>query len=271
MATAATHSQLIAGAGQTAAGTIVLGNITLAAGDQWLVHHVYGLVVPATATAGEAVGGFFSFNAVSGDLTPAPLPNQWPLWCAGSALGATIDQAFCPVHLYPTAWQATGKAVIEVSFTQDTANTAAPQLVVGLMYGANRPEMVPFVHCQRARAAVTSAADTSLGTITLPENAKRIIGISCSAIQDNVLTAGEELIGFMRFTSDDQELQPLQLPLVMAYGAGLGALITGPTPNNPIVFNTDIPVLGGSRINCFVDLNTAVTNAAECVATIYFE
>jgi hypothetical protein len=38
-----------------------------------------------------------------------------------------------------------------------------------------------------------------------------------------------------------------------------------------MVINVDIPVLGGSRINCFVDLNSAVTNAAECVANIYFE
>jgi hypothetical protein len=63
----------------------------------------------------------------------------------------------------------------------------------------------------------------------------------------------------------------MQLPFNCAYGAGLGALITGAS-EPPIHFiPVDVPVPGGARIAVNVDLNTAVTNAADCDVYIAYE
>jgi hypothetical protein len=272
MALQATHSDLVTGVGPTAAGsTVVLGNITLPAGGPWLIHHVYGLIAAAAALAAQQVAVDFSFRASSGDLTPAPDPNNWPLIASGSALGALINPSVCPLNIYPTAWSAEGKAVLAVSAHTDTIITNPAQLVIGILYGPDRPQNRPFIHTDRVRAAVTSAADTALGTITLPEGATRITGICATAVSDGVLVAGEELIGFVRLTSPDQEVQPALFPLSAAYGAALGATISGASPIPSDFIIVDIPVLGGSRINCFVDLNTAVTNAANVVVTLSYE
>jgi hypothetical protein len=79
------------------------------------------------------------------------------------------------------------------------------------------------------------------------------------------------LIGFFRLASDDVKLPPMQLPFNNVYGAGLGALIQGGNQGRIDYIPVDIPVQGGARINAFVDLNTAVTNAADCEIFIAYE
>jgi hypothetical protein len=86
-----------------------------------------------------------------------------------------------------------------------------------------------------------------------------------------VLTTAEELIGFFRLASDDVNLVPAQYPFPMAFSAGLGALIQGASFTPSGFIPVDIPIVGGARINCFVDLNTAVTTAAEVQVYIAYE
>lgn len=270
MAEAATHGQILAAAGGTTAARVSLGTITLPAGGDWKIHQVHMSVVRATATAGEMNGGFFDFSPQSGDVTPNMLPAQFLCYEAGSFLGATADVSVCPTAIFDVDWTAKGKAIIEIGYTQDTTVTVAPQLVAGLMFGPNRPEMIVPQHSARVRAAVTVATDTAVGTITLPEGATRIVGLMGVLLQDGVLTTAEELTGFWRMTSDDFDLTPAQFPFTNVYGAGLGALIDGANnlTSKPLI--VDIPVVGGSRINTFVDLNTAVTNAAQVDIAVMF-
>jgi hypothetical protein len=262
---------LVAGAGQAAAGEVSIGTITLPAGGPWKIHHVFGLLSRITATAAEMNGGHFRIDSVSGDITPQPSPSRFPLIESGSSLGATIDACVCPLHIYDVDYTAAGKAVFNMVYRQETAVTAIPQLVLGVAFGKERPVKSPIVQCDTVRAQVTSAADTALGTITLAESAKRITGFLAIATQDNVLTTAEELIGFVRLASDDIDLTPMQIPFANAYGAGLGALINNPGPSYRQFIPVDIPVLGGARINVFVDLNTAVTTAAEVQFFIAYE
>jgi len=271
MALASTHGQILTGAGATTAVRTSLGNITLPAGGPWKIHAVHCSVVRATATAAEMNGGFFDLQALSGDITPNILPAQFPVYESGSTLGATMDVSICPTHIYPVDWDAAGKAIIEIGYTQDTTVTAAPQLVAGILFGPSAPQIKIPQHCARVRVAQTAAADTSVGTITLPETAKEITGILGILVQDGVLVTAEELTGFWRMTSDDFDLTPAQFPFANVHGAGLGALIQGAHNmlNMPITVN--IPVVGGSRINCFVDLNTAVTNAAQVDIYLMFQ
>jgi len=266
-----THSMLVAGAGLAAQGDALIGTITLPAGGPWLVHDVYGQVAAVTATAAEVVGGHYRFEVASGDLTPNPAPSRFPCREASSALGATIDRGVSQLNLFPVAWEAAGKAVINIYGYNNVANTGIPQWIIGLLFGKTRPEKRPMLFCDTVRAAVAAAADTAVGTITLAEKATRITGICGILNQSGVLVTAEELLGFFRLSSDDVKLPPMQLPFNCAYGAGLGALITGASERTIQFIPIDIPVVGGARIAVNVDLNTAVTNAADVAIYLAYE
>ena len=271
MATENTHIQLVAGAGQTAAGEALIGAITLPAGGPWIVHHFFGLIARATATAGELNGGTMRIESASGDTVPNPAPSNFPLYESGSFLGASVALPITPLALYPVHYEAAGKATLNMRYRQETAVTVAPQLVMGIMFGKERPVETPFRFCDFMRVQTNAAVDTAVGTITISENATRITGVCAIAIQDGVLTTAEELIGFARLASDDVDLTPMQVPLNHCYGAGLGGII-GSDSIPPMKFlPMDIPVKGGARINGFIDLNTALTNAAEVAIYLTYE
>jgi len=258
-----THGMAVAGAGSVAAGDTVIGTITLPAGGPWIIFQVWSLIAAATATAGESYGGHFRLNSVAGDLVPNPAPSRFPTGIAPSHLGATINSLPCPLSIFDVEYEAAGKAMIEMIYNEPTAVTVATQAVLGIIFGKTRPVALPITFIDRVRAQVTSAADTAVGTITISEKATQIIAIGATVSQDNVLVAGEELLGFFRLGSDDIKLPPAQFPISCAYAAGLGALINQSLIARPVMIPVIIPVTGGARIDCFIDLNTAVSNAAE--------
>lgn len=257
------HSSIVTGGGGTTAADATIGTITLPAGGPWTIHGAFCQVVSATATAAESVGGHFRFDPASGDLTPSPAPSKFPVFETSSALGGTIPRGKCPLNIFPVNWEGAGKAVINCIYHNAIACTVAPQVVMGLLYGKSIPEQLPLVFSDNVRAAVTSAAATALGTITLAEKASKIVGVCGILSQDGVLVAGEELTGFFYLASDDVKLEPMQLPFNNVHGAGLGATIFGGSQGLINYIPVDIPVAGGARINAYVDLNTAVTNAAD--------
>jgi hypothetical protein len=58
-------------------------------------------------------------------------------------------------------------------------------------------------------------------------------------------------------------MPPSDYPRSVAYGAGLGALINVSDHHSIVMIPVNIPVIGGARIDTFVDLNTALTNTAD--------
>lgn len=266
-----THGLLLAGAGATTATETNLGTISLPAGGPWLIHDVFALVANATATAAELTGGYFRFDAASGDLTPQPAPSRFPVRGATSTLGATIDRSTCKLNLFPVAWEAPGKANIDIIVANNTTNTVAPQWICGLLFGKSRPEKKPIIFCDQVRGTIAAAAAAAVGTITLAEKATRITGICAILNQTGVLVTAEELLGFITLSSDDVVLPPSQYPVNCAYGAGLGALIQGGSDPYINFIPVDIPVEGGARIAANIDLNTAVTNAADIQVFIAYE
>lgn len=259
------HSMVLAGGASAAAGDTNLGTIELPQRDSgnWLIHHVFAQVVRATATAAESVGGDFRLQPNQGELTPNPAPSRFPVFESGSFLGATAPVSVCPLHLFEVDYQATGQARIDLIYNNAIAATVAAQVVCGIIFGDERPVQHPAHFVDRVRTTVTSAADSAIGTITLSQNATEIIGIAGILQQDAVLTAGEELIGFFRLASDDVKMVPAQYPFNAAFGAGLGATIGGGDQPRITFIPVSIPVPDGARIDCFSDLNTAVTNAAD--------
>jgi len=270
MMKAAQHGSVLASAAGTAAGDTDLGDITLPAGGPWKITGMWGQVAPATGTAAELIGGYLQLQSKSGDISPDPNPCKVPVPKMGSFLGATGDRQHCPLVVYPLDFEAAGKSVIDLIYHQDIACTVAPQVVAGILYSSKDSEPEIPRYCDRVRTTVTANTDTSIGTITLSEKATKIVGITCELTQDGVLVAGEELLGFFRLSSDDMNLVPAQFPSTMAWGAGLGATIGGGSPAPVMPVPLDIEVPGGARIDCFVDLNTAVTNAAQASVSIFY-
>lgn len=266
-----THGMAAGLTGQAAAGELTIATLTLPADGPWIIHDVWAQVVAATQTAAESVGGYIKIESVAGDLEPNPAPAVFPLYSQGSLLGATARQVACPLQMYPIHYDAPGKAQLRLIFGSALGDTVAPEVVCGVLFGKSRPEPVPIKFCDCARANITVATDAAIGTITLSERATRITGVCGVMVQNGVITANEELIGFWRMASDDIDIIPAQYPFVAAYNGGLGALI-GPADIPPYKFiPVDIPVPQGARVNAFVDLNTAVTNAADVHIFVAYE
>lgn len=259
-----THGMVATGAGSTAANAeTVVGTITLPAGGDWKIFQIWCQAVRATATAGESMGGNFRLNAPAGDLKPHPAPSRFPTGMGGSFLGATEAVQINQLNLIDVEYTAPGKSTIELIYNEASAVTVASQVAMGIIFGKTRPVMKPFTFSDRVRGTVTAAAAATIGTITMAENAKKITGLCMVPAQDGVLTAAEELLGFFSLSSDDVKLPPAQFPMSAAFGGGLGVTIGNHVFVQPVWVPVNIPVEGGARIDVSVDLNTAVTNAAE--------
>lgn len=268
-----THAMAVAAAGSAAAGEAILGGvpIVLPAGGPYTIFQIWGNYVQATAAAAEAYGDYMRIEATLGDLEPNPAPSRFPVGQVGSSLGATIDVAPLPTTIFDVEYAAPGKASINLIMNTATALAVAPQCVMGIIFGKTRPVLKPFKYVDRVRAQVTAAALTAVGTLTISEKATKIVAVAGVIAQDGVLTAGEELLGFFSLASDDVKLPPAQFPFQAAYSAGLGALINNVMKVRPLWIPVEIPLEGGARIDCSVDLNTAVTNAAEVQIFVAYE
>lgn len=259
------------GALGTAAGDTTLASIRMPANGPWIIFGIWCQVVQATQVGGDAIVGHFRLNAPNGDLVPMPAPARFPFPYQPSLLGATVDQQVSPLKIWDIRYTAPGNASVELIINQATANIVAPQAAMGILFGKTVPEERHLTYQDRARAQITSAALTSVGTVTLSENAKMITSICGMIAQDNVLTTAEELIGIFTLTSDDVNLQPSEYPFSTVYSAGLGALIMNSGPNMPVSIPVKIPVPLGADIDINVDLNTAPTNAAEVEVFLAYE
>lgn len=265
-----THCMIVSGAGAVTAIDTLVGTITLPAGGPWKIFGAFCQVVNATPTAAQALIGHFRINAATGDLIPNPAPSRMPFPWTPAMLGGTTDQTSCPLDIIPVAYEAPGKAQIELILHQDQINTVAPQVVMGLIFGKTLPVSTAVLFSDRVRANVTLATETSLGTITLAEKASLITGLCGMIAQNGVVVTLEETIGQFRLGSDDIKMAPSSWPFSSAFSAGLGALINQGEVCKPVWIPVSIPVIGGARIDVFADLNTAITNGAECSVFIRY-
>ncbi len=255
----------------TAAGDTLFTAFTLPQDVNWIIHGIWCQVVQATMVGGDAIVGNFRLIAPNGDLIPNPSPSRFPFASQPSVLGATADSQVSPLKIWPVNYKAAGGSSIQFAIEQATANIAAPQAIMGILFSDKIPVEKPVTYIERVRGQITSGALTLVGTIQLSGNAKRITGICGVLTQDNVLTAGEELLGFFELTSDSMNMLPSQYPFQAAFSAGLGALIMVPSNTPPQLIPVDIEAKPNAIITVNVDLNTAVTNAAEVEVFIAYE
>lgn len=273
MAEDLTHGMVAAGAGPTTVTETVIAQIVLPTRKPgpWMINSLSGQVVRATATAAEMIGGMFGIESKSGDMDPDPAPSEFPVFGSGSFLGASAPRVACPIHKYETELLASGKATLDLIYTQNVACTVAPIVTIGVTFGPNIPVKRRFKFCQSVRSTVSTDPSQQVGTITLSQKATRITGIMGVLIQDGVLVTAEELTGIFSLKSDDVDLVPSFWLFNEVYGAGLGTVIGAGAPTIPQPHIVDIPIPEGARIDCYCDLVTALTNAADVEIFIFYE
>lgn len=271
MAADSSHGQVIVAAGVATVANTRLGEFTVPAREGgWTMNHVMGQLVPITNTPAEAVNGFFGFTTPTGNFEPSPDPSRFLVAAQSSCLGAVADVPTCPLHRYDIENKIAGNALVGIAVELAIAAATAPIWAVGVHYAPDIVVPKRAFWCDRVRTTVTAAARTLVGRITLSERASEIVGIMGHLIQDGVLVTAEELIGFYDLVSDDVSLQPSEWLFNQAFGAGLGATINGGQIAPPMPHPVSIPVPGGAKIDCFVTLETAVTNGADAEIMILY-
>lgn len=269
----ATHAIARQGTGGTgAASTTQIGtDIELPAGGPWTIFGAWMQVVQDTCAAAESLAGSLVVDSLSGDITPDPSPGTFPVPGLCSTAGANSGMCTVPLTIWPVNWSGAGKGVISLSYYNQLAITTAPQVACGLIFGEEIPEQRPIIFCDGVRGTQTAAAETAVGTITLSTRASRITGIFADITVDGAWTADEAFIGIVRLASADVPMPPAQYPMMRAYSAGDGTPV-GAWHNPRFSFiPVDIPVVGGARIDTYIDLGLAVTNAATVGIYLAYE
>lgn len=268
-----THGIARQGTGGTAAAstTLIDSNIELPAGGPWNIFGVWAQVVQDTCAAAESLAGNLILNSVSGDLDPDPAPGTFPIPGLCSTAGANSGMCTVPLTVWPVNLSAAGKAVCSLSYYNQLAITTAPIVAAGILFGDETPTNRPIVFSDGVRSTQTAAAETSVGTITLSTRASRITGIFADITVDGAWAADEGFMGICRLASSDVPLAPAQFPLARAYSAGDGTPVGA--WHNPVFsyIPVDIPVVGGARIDTYIDLNLAVTAAATVGIYLAYE
>lgn len=261
------------GAGGTLAAAITqIGtDITLPAGGPWKIWGIYGHAVLVTVTAAQNLMGSIQMIALSGDLDPDPSPGFWPCASHGAGTGATPGVAAVPLNIWPVDFTAAGKSVIRLNYINTQANTVAPNIVAGILYGDKIPEYMPVQFSSPVTAAFASAAESAVGTITLAEKAKKIVGVYSFFAHAAAPTASEECHGFIRLDSPDVKLQPAEFPNNIGFSAGLGAMIgNSATPQSQYI-PLDIDVPGGAVVNVFATTSRSVTANARVTVWLAYQ
>jgi len=104
--------------------------------------------------------------------------------------------------------------------------------------------------------AATASGDTvktSLGTITLPAGATKIIGAWCMAHGGAGDTTLENVSGILELESPDVNLQPCQIPL-----EPLAILTSGMASIPNKVWPMNVPVTTGVRVTGYVTMDQAL-------------
>ena len=233
------------------------------AGGPWTIFQIWGQVVGDTPAEGDGIFAHMRLNCPSGDVVPNPQPSRFPLTPSPSYLGATGNAFSSPLKLWDVEYKAPGKSTIELIIQQEVAVGTAPIGAMGIIFGKNRPSAKPITFIDRVAAQITVATVAAVGTITLSENAKLITHVGGVLGHDNVLTAAEQLIGIFTLASDDIVFPPSEYPFQAAFSGGEGALVGNEGYCVPVMIPVNIPVVGGARVDCSVDLQLAQTNAAS--------
>lgn len=269
----ATHAFARQGPGGTTAATkLQIGaDIVMPAGGPWTIFGLWGQVVKGAGAHSEGAGGQLILDSVSGDISPDPAPAKYPLIGSPAAASANFHIAQVPLNIWDVRWEASGKAIVRLSYLNQLASTVACEVACGIIFGKEVPEKRPLIFCDSVYSAFASAAEQSIGTITLAEKATRLVGILADLNHGDAVTAAEETMATIRLASDDIKMPPAQYPCIRAFDAADGTHVGAPSTPRADFIPVDIPVEGGARINVYATTSISVTSNAEVLVYLAYE
>jgi len=268
-----THALATTGAASTGAATKtkIGSTFTMPAGGPWLIHHIWGQVARITSKESEGSGGIFHVDALAGDLTPDPAPGNYPLIGGCVPESANHEISAMGLNLIPVAWEASGKAQIDLSYSNLLASTTAPVVACGIIFGDSKPEPAPLTFCDVVSASFASATEQTIGTITLAEKATRIVGILAALNKGDALTAAEIVMATIRLDSADVKFAPAQFPCAFAYNSSKGTAVGSSAQPRADFIPVDIPVQGGARVDVLATTTQSVTGNADLQVFIAYQ
>jgi hypothetical protein len=247
--------------------------------------YLYGFWVcaaTATSTAAEAVSGVIKIS--SSDLGIGDQTYSCPPYNGGAPatnIGYTANQA----EFIPMFRAVAGKTTISVSFSSNLPDpTGAASICVGCVYEAGPgqipsdvvkmwPYMAPIAAgaVTQSKAAITTVAATAIGDVSIPGWAKEIVGFKHYMIP-NLMTAGEEVVAYVEYTSTIPDFGPQKWPLAFGVNAPLGTPVgQGVAPQIVAPMACWFPKSGQNEtISAKVALNVAITTGHPVVSTIYY-
>jgi hypothetical protein len=268
-----THGLIVEGAGGTAAATKtqIGSNITMPAGGPFIIHNIFGTAVKDTTIPDEGTQGELIIDSYSGDVSPDPAPGKFPL--PGNAISSSANAGLgvVPLTIWFTEWNASGKAVLQLSYLNILAMTTGSDCVLGILFGEATPEWRPAVFCDGIYSSFASATEQLLGTITLSEKAKKITGILADLNKGDAATAGVPCVGHIRLASNDINFAPGMFPCNRGFDATDGVAVGAPSAPQSDFIPVDITVPGGAIINIYGKTTASVTGNADFAVFLAYE
>jgi len=269
----ATHAITVLGATPTVLDTpTIIGAAQLMpAGGPWIIHNIWSQTCLDAPGAGDGFTADLLFNSVAGDITPDPAPGRYPIIGTSGTTGAVQPPTEVPLAIFDTNWTASGKAQFSLSMNLNLGISAAGQVAAGIIFGDTVPQPRPLTFVDSVHAQFLGGAEGPIGLITLSEKATRIVGLLGVLTKTAVVGAGDAIVGFFRLDSIDHKFPPAQYPFNNAFNGMAGAGVDMTTPLKPHFIPVDIPIKGGSNINCFVTTQGAVANGLDARVYIAYE
>lgn len=268
-----THGIIRTATGGTGAGarTAIGANITLPAGGPWIIHGLWGQVAKVTTIPDQGTGGILELTSVQGDVEPNPAPANFPL--IGACVSESANSAISanPLQIWDVNYTAPGKAQLRLFYTNDQAITSGSQVLGGLLFGNEIPVKRPAPFCASILSQFAATAENDFGTITLSENATRIVGILADVNKADAATGAEAIAATIRLSSDSIIFQPGEYPCNRVFNASDGtAAGQASTPLSQII-PVDIPAVGGAIITVFGTSTQSVTGNISIRVFIFYE
>lgn len=105
-----------------------------------------------------------------------------------------------------------------------------------------------------AATASGDTTETSLGTVTLPANAKRIVGVGVSAAGGAGLTTLEGVTGIFRVSCNSIDVTPAKFPI-----KGIQVLTSGVTQIEPTMYAVDWSPAGNCQLTFYITMDMTLT------------
>lgn len=117
-----------------------------------------------------------------------------------------------------------------------------------------------------AATASTDTTEVSLGTVTLPANAKRIVGIGVSACGGAGLTTLEGTSGIFRVSINSIDVTPGKFPV-----QGVQVVTSGAVNQEPKIWAVDWQPAANAQVTFYFTCDMATTVANTYRGVVFYE